>query len=511
MPRGPLVVLGIDGGDPAWLRTWAAEGWLPTLAGVIERGCWGETGGAELISEHGVWVSLFSGVSRGQHGYFYFRQLEPGTYDLRGATGNDLGVAPFWAPRAGSDRRVVTIDVPDVRPLPGLNGLQVADWASHNNWDPAAYPFRTEPSELAAEIVRDYGGPLVTHEVHQNRVITDQAIRETLLNRVARKGALCRNLLARDGIDLAVAVFAESHVANHQFWTYRPEIGGNAPAEAPELATAIREVYAAIDREWGRILARLPADADVVVVSSVGMADDFPTTGLIEDFLRRLGYQVSPNGQGGGSWKPLDLARRVVPEPWRAALSRRLSRPRRERLLAEGFRKGTDWSRTSAFAIPGAYTSFVRVNLRGREPGGIVDPGAEYSALLDRLEADLALLVDPESREPAVDRVIRTTELFGAGAHAALPDLFVEWKPGRFLTRVRHPAADVVQSRPDFYRRSDHSGSGFFAAAGPSISGRGPLATLDALDFAPTCLALLGERVPEELSGKPSSAILEGV
>ncbi len=79
MPAPPLVVLGLDAGDPELLLRWACEGHLPRLAGILERGCWGRTSGAELVCEHGTWVSLLSGVSRARHGYYYYRQLVPGT------------------------------------------------------------------------------------------------------------------------------------------------------------------------------------------------------------------------------------------------------------------------------------------------------------------------------------------------------------------------------------------------------------------------------------------------
>ena len=58
MGQPPLVVLGVDAGDPELLLNWAGEGDLPTLAGILERGCWAGTSGAELVSEHGTWVSL---------------------------------------------------------------------------------------------------------------------------------------------------------------------------------------------------------------------------------------------------------------------------------------------------------------------------------------------------------------------------------------------------------------------------------------------------------------------
>jgi hypothetical protein len=69
----PLVILDLDAGDPGFIQRWARAGGLPAIASIMERGCWGRTAGPELMSEHGVWVSLFSGISRSQHGYYYFR------------------------------------------------------------------------------------------------------------------------------------------------------------------------------------------------------------------------------------------------------------------------------------------------------------------------------------------------------------------------------------------------------------------------------------------------------
>jgi predicted AlkP superfamily phosphohydrolase/phosphomutase len=494
----PLVILGLDAGDPGFIERWVGEGRLPAIASVMERGSHARTGGPELVSEHGVWVSLFSGISRGRHGYFYFRQLHPGSYQLEARTGLDVDAPPFWARLAGTGRRVALIDIPDSVTLPGLAGLQLANWATHNNWDPHHFPTASQPADLLAEVEARHGRKLLTVENHHASVDEDRRLRSQLLEQTRRKGELCRDLLLREPFDAVVAVFSATHAANHQFWKYRPEIGERRD-EA--LGHAIRDVYEAVDQELGRLLERLPADANVFVVSSVGMEDDFPTTGLTEAFCRRLGYQADPPA-GRVSWRPLDLVRRVVPEPLRLRLSRRLSREAREGLLADQFRSATDWSRTKAFCLPASYTSFLRVNLRGREPAGTVEPGAEYERVLTELESDLAALRDAETGEPVVTRTLRAVDLFGADAHPALPDLFVEWIPGRFLQRVRHPRCELTQGQPDFFRRSDHSSAGFVAAAGPGIRRGAALGEVDVLDLAPTFLALLGEAPTPEMGGR---------
>lgn len=494
MSQTPLLIFGFDAGDPAWLVRWAQEGHLPALAQVLERGCWARTTGPELISEHGVWVPLLSGVSRSDLDYYYFRQLKPGSYDLHPVTGLDLKFTPLWA-RLAPDKRIAVIDVPEVFPTPGLPGVQIANWGVHLGWksnDPA-HRLYVEPPPLRGEI----GARDLILENSQSTLAQDRGLRRQLLERVAKKGALVRRLLARESHDLIVVVFTETHTGGHQFWKYRHDVNS-------ELHHAIRDVYQATDRELGQLLAHLPADTNVVVTSSVGLEDYHPTGGLTEAFCRQLGYQVAPVS-GPVSWKPLDVARRLLPEAARVALSRFfLSRDQREQLLADQFRRATDWSRTTAFAIPTFYAGLIRVNLRGREPQGIVAPGAEYEALLDRLETDLRQLTDPATGAPAIKNISRPGRLFGNSPPAVFPDLWVEWSPSRrFVDRVHHPRAELTQVRPEWCRDSDHYRHGFFAAAGPAIAGRGAMPDVSLLDLTPTFLTLLNQPVPPELRGRP--------
>ena len=78
--KTPLVIFGFDAGDAPLMARWIADGSLPTLKSIVEGGSHGRLAGPEMISEHGMWVTLTSGVSRSEHGYYYHRQLVPGSY-----------------------------------------------------------------------------------------------------------------------------------------------------------------------------------------------------------------------------------------------------------------------------------------------------------------------------------------------------------------------------------------------------------------------------------------------
>lgn len=497
--RSPLVIIGIDAGDPQFIEEWAGQGHLPNISSVMNRGFWGGTAGPELVTEHGVWISLLSGISRGTHGYHYFRQLKPGTYELESVTGLDIDAPPFWSHLIGTDKKALVIDAADTRLYKGLRGIQVSNWATHHNWDPNHFKTASEPPEIIDEIGRKFGSKLMTRENHKSTYKQDVEIYGKLLGNVRTKGEMCRYLIGREDFNLSLMIFAESHAANHQFWKYHPNNRGGGARDC-ELTHAIRDVYKAIDDEIGSILERFE-DPNICIVSSVGMEDDYPNAALAEALLRSLGYQVSA-GPGKVSLNPVDIARRLLPEPLRVALSRHMTREKRERLVSDLFKKGTDWSRTRAFAVPVSYTSFIRVNLKGREPAGIVEPGDEYRSLTDEIVNELYKLTDPETGGPAVLSVNKSSEIFGSRPHDALPDIFVEWKPGRFMQSVRHPLAELGQKEPEFFRRSDHSSRGFFALAGPSVKPLGKAGDIDVLDIAPTFMSLLEEPVPSAMKGR---------
>jgi predicted AlkP superfamily phosphohydrolase/phosphomutase len=509
-PGPPLVILGLDTGDPDAIAGWVAEGHLPTLAAVMERGSWARTGGPDLVCEYGVGLTLFSGVPRSVHGYYYFRQLVPGTYDLGTVEPPAAAAPPFWA-HLPPGSRVLAVDVPDAALVPGLDGLQLSNWATHHG---AKHGAVAEPPSLVREARRIFGPPRTIHSVHDPSPAEAAHVLAALLERVRRKGRLCRSLLDRGPFDLVALFFSETDAASHALWQYRPEAArdGDEPARL-RLATALRDVYAAVDDELGQILDRAPG-ANIVVVSLYGCQDEYPTSTLVESFLRVLGYHVEAGaGDDGrpatGRKDALAAARRLLSADTRDRISRLLPARAQERLLAARLRSATDWGATTAFAIPSLFTSFVRVNLAGREPNGIVEPGTPYHELLDRLCEDFSLLTDGATGAAAVRRAVRTTDLYGGGPPRLLPDLFVEWEPGpRMLETVEHPRATLTQHPPAYCPDSQERLTGFVAAAGPSLATGGDVGVIDLVDLAPTFLQLLGEPGAASMPGAPCAELL---
>jgi len=155
MSRTPLVVLGYDVGDAGLIERFAGEGRMPVAARILDRGVRARTTGHEYMTEHGIWVPLATGLSRTRTGYYYFRQLVPGSYELRSTTARDFEGTPWWSELAGGGRRGAVTDVPDAPLVAGLDGVQLLDFATHQPRMTAHGP-SAHPSSLLAEARRVY-------------------------------------------------------------------------------------------------------------------------------------------------------------------------------------------------------------------------------------------------------------------------------------------------------------------------------------------------------------------
>ena len=476
--NAPLLVVALDAGDPERILKGTRTGELPVLASLVERGAVARLFGPESVSVHGTWATLFSGLSLAEHGGYARRSLRPGRYALEPAPLHEA--TPFWADLDGAE--ILTVDAPEIDPIPHLAGRQLAHWGDH----PTSRPAIAVPPDLVEHARRLVGPRIASDERQRGGRRRDRRVRSALLRRIERKGRLVRALLAERAARVVVVGFGDTHAAGHRFGKY--ETNGDP------LAGALREVYAAIDREIGRTIEAFAEAPNVFVLADSGIREGQPLGATMDDLCRALGYKASRGPTLGAR-----LRGRLTPL---------LSVRARTALREARFLGGTDWSRTTAFAIPSSYTGYLRVNLAGREPQGIVAPGAEYEALLDRLTADLELLVDAATREPVVESITRTTSAFGGGPPARLPDLFVDFRPCALPQRIEHPRATIVRRRAGDLRDNNHSRRGLAIAAGPAVARRGDVGDVPPSAIAPVFRAVLGEAPAPAALGAGVAAFL---
>jgi predicted AlkP superfamily phosphohydrolase/phosphomutase len=285
-------------------------------------------------------------------------------------------------------------------------------------------------------------------------------------------------------------------------------VGENADASNQVL---LRNVYEEIDRCIGRLLERVGDEVTVFIVSGDGVGPNYSGWHLLPEVLQRAGFlathQEDSKDQPGpasapSKRDPIKALRDLFPKDLRKAIARKLPTGLRDSLAQRVDTANVDWSKTRAFCLPTDLEGYIRVNLKGREPDGIVQEGREYEALCDSLTASLQQLVNPLTGRPAVRQLIRTDQAFPGDRRHYLPDLIVLWAQDSPTTEVESPEVGRVGAPSPDGRSGTHRSPGFVLARGPHIDRAQNLSNAHVFDLAPTILKHFGIPRPAHIDGK---------
>jgi predicted AlkP superfamily phosphohydrolase/phosphomutase len=514
--RQRLVMLGLDAADSRLLRQWATEGHLPTLARLLARGRVARIATPPAVLEGAVWPTLVSGTGPATHGMFAYAQIDPKSSELRlGLRADRLPEVPFWVELSRAGRRVAIVDVPLTRPHTGLNGIQVTNWGAHDWW---SWKRVSWPSRLMGDLVRRFGDhPVTTCDAKAPMTVDYRDLRARLLAGVERKTQLLRYCLGLEAWDFFFGVYSESHCVGHQCWHLMdPAHPRHDPLEDRELKTTIRDVYAAIDAGLADLIAGLSPENNVLVVLSHGMGPYFTGTHLLEPILERLGVNRAPSETMDGR-PPRDpglspdvspirrgvwSVRHLIPAAARQVLKAQLPRGPLDALWRWSHPELPPWRSLRVFSVPSSeMTGAIRINLKGRDRHGLVEPGAEYEGLCRELTAELLALENVDSGRPAVQWVARAAHLYRGPRLSLLPDLFVEWDHGAPIRSVRSPRLGTLSADRWAERSGSHLPGGTLLGLGPAFgSGEAP-EDVRTMDIAPTVLDFFGVRRPRRYEG----------
>lgn len=490
-----LIVLGWDSATFDIVDPMMAEGRLPALQALQERGFRAPLRSTWPPMTDCAWTGAFTGRNAGGHGIFGSWYRAPGAYACRYFSSRDRRAPALW--EMTEDIRHLVWNIPMTFPATELEGVMVAGYGA-----PPGATF-SEPKSFQERLAEKWPlEDLLDRAPHS----TIERFLDDLLRGLAAQAEALPWAIRASEADSVVAVWPHVDRAQHFFWKFR---GTDHP-----LADAIERVYEAMDAATGAVVDAFP-DADVLVVSDHGAG---PLRGDVNvgAWLAGSGLAV-PSGAGakrglaGLAWAMPPAARRLgrrfAPGLARRAMSARLA----------GQLGSFDWSMTQAFL---GFHSDLWLNLAGREPQGTVAPG-DADEVLDEVTEGLLALRDPATDEPVFAAAHRRAEIF-SGDHAGLaPDLILDsWSAGYRVAPAREPEGPIVippaaLAGVDAAWSSDHRSLGIFVGAGPriaagSLPGSGVVsapqaiagAELSLLDLCPTSLALLGQAVPDGLDGR---------
>lgn len=508
-----VLVIGLDVGDGKLIRNWSREGFLPVFRSLMGGGAWASLNTTAELLHVSAWPSLYTGTLPGQHGVYYTFQPIPGQQNVRRFGPDQYGQPPVWQLLSEAGKRCIVFDAPYTHPQENFNGMQIFEWGTWAwYWHPMSVP-----SRLMRQMTGQCGAYPVGIEANQVGLgALDLAdLHQRLIRAVSAKAKAVRWLMERSPWDLLWVVFGETHPAAHYFWSNSHADIAHAETEFSERL--LREVYQAIDRAIGEIIERIRDDVTLYIISGDGVGPNYAGWHLLPQVLERLGFtsggatQINvavPSAREPNKKDILKMLRDVVPSSMRQTLSHYLPTSWRDSLMSRWTTANIDWSRTRAFCLPTDLEGCIRLNVMGREPQGIVRPGAEYEAVCSELISSLEQLTNPRTGHPVVRQVVRIDEAFPGERRNYLPDLIVLWSEEAEIKAVHSPTFGLVEAPSPDARTGTHHPPGFVIAHGPSVHTGYTLTEGHIVDFAPTVLAEFGLLRPHHMDGHVWSDLL---
>lgn len=531
--RRTLIAIGLDSADPGLLDAWASQGHLPNIARLREQGAYCPLRGPDLYLSEQAWTLVLTGCEAGRTGYWSRWKFDPGSYELRDTGAYDFAeYPPFYA--LGPAYRSAIFDVPQARLCERVHGIQVLAWGARS----ARTTSHSDPPDLLEHLSRKHGRHPAFDRDHASfwNPVAITWLERALRQGIARRAAICRDLLGREPWDFFFTAFGETHSAGHFFW----HLSQDHPLRRWRRAVAgdpLLRVFQAVDEAVGAILAARP-DADVLLFSPEGIdanSVDLPSTVFLPEFLYRfnlgrpgladgrptrvppppitfpkaLGWHrelyalrtdAHPVRRRLRRWLPIELSR------WWEARSHPGPGPAYPGRFGSLFHQppmwySPHWHEMRCFALPSIAHGYIRINVRGREARGLIAP-EEYSLFCDELSHQLRALRDARTGRRLVKEIVRTRESPLAPG-PSLPDadliVFYEAEP---TDVVDSPTFGRIGPVP-YARTGGHVNRGFAILKTPHCQPRSVLPGGQVRDLAPTILALLGAPRPEYLNGTP--------
>jgi predicted AlkP superfamily phosphohydrolase/phosphomutase len=451
-----LALLGIDAAEFAYIQNHLGQ--LPNLRSALERGSNHELYSQFEVYPGSVWPSFFTGRTVGEHGFYHIMAWDAAAMRLRRVTPDWLRLEPFWRYLGRGGLRTITVDVPMTHvPISGP-GVEIAGWGTHQTLtDCSVYP-----ASLKHELEARFGKDPLGSDVPAVRNLRErERVKGRLVASAVRKGELGKWLIASEDWDLLILVFGEVHRAGHVLWPTGESINPNW----------LLEVYQAVDRAIGEVLAALKLEDTIVAIFALhGMGPNHSQDQFTAKILSAINQKtvLGLNGVQRTRQRVLRSGLDRLPRNVLARLKRSLPRSARDRILNHYYVGGQQWSRVPAFALKSELNGYIRMNLRGRERDGALEAERpETRAYVEQIRRGFESFRH-ECGRPLVSQVFLADDVALGGKRANLPDLSICWSDELPPAKaINSPLYGSITADPDRWRVGHHRGRGFLAVMQP--------------------------------------------
>ncbi len=500
MKKAKLVMIGLDGGTFKIIDPLIEQGKLPNLARLIKEGTRTILKSTIPPLTAPAWVSLMTGVNPGKHGLFHFRKLEKITYNTpfnpKPKETYDLMHSRYYTGKTIWDifgkmgLKVSVLMMPMTYPAWEINGYMLSGFPSPNFMDPSGYPL-----EWVATI-----GPLFDMSVV--KIKNEDKLIEGCYKLVKRVGDVLIKQLENDECDIYSIVFSSTDFLQHYLWKYLS--GQNS-----KHSNAIGDIYIEIDKYIGKILSLADNNkCTFVILSDHGFMSVSVNYFHTNAWLIKEGYLMSKEKKILN--KTLDFF--LSPLRYQKVKLRLLLKSYFKYFPVSIQRKISDkyysteqfvWQETKAFRYRIGLTEGIAINLKDRQPFGIVKE-TEYEMLRDEIIKKLKDFRDKENGRSVIKEIYKREEIYKGKFIDLVPDIIFmlnsEYRGGVGVNK--NNIIEVVPKESIEAISGTHDRDGILILSGPKFKKNFKISHVDIIDIFPTILYDLGISLPRYVDGR---------
>lgn len=499
-------MVGLDATDAKVIQMLAARGYMPHLGALLARGRFVRLESPAHLYAGGVWPTFYTSQALPWHGVFHSKQWRPDAMRVEAPTNAWVPARPLWESFTDDADKVCVVDVPMVLDVPvKVDGVSVNGWGTHDLLRRGSWP-----PDLWRELRTRFGNPRMAAEQfgHQSSRSLSE-LKQMLIDSTHQQLDLAVHLLNSRPWRFGCVILGATHRVGHYLWDLdqAPAAYAAGARLVCGLPTDLVDVYACVDEALGRLTAAAPDDALIMAFSAHGMGPNSGWSDLFADIVAAL--QHLETGRPPPTSRLYRLKRRV-PHHWIRPLLTRLPKPLSEQLTKLWSTRMYDWRTTRFFPVPMDAAGYVRINLKGREAQGIVEP-AEYDQLCGQLEKWIGGLRDAETGEGITGPIVcayRDADPAAPARHL-LPDLVIPFSGRRAMESRRLVCSELpgfeyrVPRQLPSGRSGNHTDGAWLVAQGPGVLPGEATTRHNIIDILPTALQWLGRAPDPRAQGKP--------
>ncbi|RLI09569.1 hypothetical protein DRO32_00355 [Candidatus Bathyarchaeota archaeon] len=502
MEEKKLLVLGLDGLSPDFLKHLVDSGLTPNLGEMVEEGSLSRLRSTSPPNSIPAWICMATGKNPGKVGVFDF--LYKDGYSLRLMSSKMVKAEPIWSLLSRAGLRVGVVNVPGTYPPGGVKGFMVSGLMTPSSRE-CVYP--KVLGRFLADELRYYALDVVEWVYFDEAQLVLDAIRV-----VKRRLMLTKKLVRLVEPDFLFLVFTTPDRLFHPLWSLMD------PSSEPPGSKKARKIVELLNRYWLELDSTIGALVEffrpslTLVVSDHGFGPKKGTFFANECLLRNGFLSVRPGLKTHALISFCHLLVHTYYLLGQAGLFQGLYSVANE---AFGLRKlwdyllkyfemaslkHVDWGRTYAFSC--AHTpafGHAYLNLAGREPEGVI-PSSRYEEVRELV---IGCLEDVGKEHGLEVRARRREELYSGPYVGLAPDVIIEVDGSscEFNSNLGLPFV-FGSYLTDLKTSGTHRPYGIFVAYGPDLASDSPPKEVSIYDVMPTIMDYYGLEAPEDLDGR---------